>query len=425
MNRRYFFASALPALAANAQKKAAASERLRVGLIGCGGRGRFVAGFLQKFGDVDITAVSDVASSRLDQARQELVGAYQSKSPDGYEDYRRILDRKDIDAVIVATNHHWHSAPFLEACAANKQIYVEKPLGFSIGEGRLMVEAAKKYETRAMVGTQQHGVDQFVRAVEIVRSGKLGEIPLVECWNLHPYGPRAGKHPVTAPPLGMNWDRWLGPAPMAPYQESRLRSNWWFDYSGGMMTDWATHHFDIVCWAMQAYDPIEVTCTGEKTVTKDDADCPDLIHASWRFPKFTATYRYRGFNYFHPVQNRTRDHGIIFYGTRATLIVDRYGLELWTENEKNPKEKLEDMPKPATEAVWYRAFVDYAKGLRDSPYDFEKSHRSTSVCHLANIAYHVKRPIQWNAQSEQIEHDAEANAMILAKRREGYELPKV
>jgi len=415
MRRRIFLGTAGAAMSATP------SNTLRLGLIGCGGRGRFLAAFMSRFPEVRVLAVSDPLAPRMEEAAASQKKVDGAPVPDLVADYRRILDRRDIDGVLIANTHHWHSLPFLEACQARKSIYVEKPLAFSVGEGRAMVNAAKQAGVVAMMGTQQQGVPQFQRAIELVRSGTLGPVPLIECWNLHPYGPRTGRHPPAPPPPGYDWNRWLGPAPDAPFQQSRLRSNWWFDYSGGMMTDWAVHHFDIICRAMRSYDPEWVECSGGKTVTTDDADCPDLIHATWKFPGFTATYRYRGFNFFHPIQARPRDHGIVFYGTKASVVVDRYGLELWDENK--PHQKLEEMFKPETEAAWYRAFVDAAIGRAPVPLDLEWSHRATTVCHVANIAYHTGRRLQWNGQSEQFPNDKAANRYLMAPRRKGFELP--
>ena len=405
--------------AVRADGKAAVNERVRLGFIGCGGRGRQLMPVFRGFNDVDIPVICDVNGKRMDDA-YALLG----RKPERERDYRTILDRKDIDAVVIATTEHWHGLPFIHACQAGKHVFVEKPLSHTVVEGRAMVRAAKKAGIIAMMGTQQRGQEHYPPAVEIVQSGRLGEISLVECWNCGNIG--KGLRPVVPdcdPPPYLDWDRWLGPAPMVPFNSRRLAYSFWFDYGGGMMTNWAVHHVDTILWAMKVHTPERGNCTGGRFGVTDPSDTPDTILASWEFPDFVMQYWYRGQSRFPALLSRPFDHGIAFYGNQATLLLDRYGYEVYDEKDlKRPAEKAGPTPQ---DGPWHRTFVDCVKEGRQPPVDIEQSHKATVCCHLGNIAYHTKRTIRWDGETEQILGDDEAAAMLSRTRRPGYELPEV
>lgn len=411
-------------------KGAAASKRVRLGLIGCGGRGRELLEVFREFPDVEVVAVSDVNEPRMEQAARLVAEGPQRRPPDCVVEHERILDRRDVDAVLIATTQHWHGLPFVQAAQAKKHIYVEKPLSHNVAEGRAMVDAARKHGVLAMMGTQQRGYAHYLQALEIVRSGRLGKIPLVECWNYHTSGARVGRSADGEPPPTLHWDRWLGPAPLVPYNPSRMNNSWWFDYAGGMMTNWAIHHIDIILWAMQASIPDTVVSTGGKFVVDDLADTPDTQEASWRFPGFVMQYTYRGFNNFHTVQARPQNHGICFHGTQATMVLDRSGYEIWEDRDPgksvekvdNPRHWRDGKPGNEVDGPWQREFVDCIIEGRKPPVELEQSHQATVCCHLANIAYRVGRSISWNGDNETIAGDERARALLAPPRREPYRL---
>ena len=420
-----------PALGARGQR--APSERVRLGLIGCGGRGRQLLQVFGQYADVDFPVVSDVIESRMDRAARVLVELPLRRTCRQVVDHRRVLERSDVDAVIIATTQHWHGIPFIQAAQAGKHIYVEKPLSHTVVEGRAMVRAAQKAGVIAMMGSQQRGYPHYQQAVEIVHSGRLGKIAMVECWNYHNTGHRVGRAPDAEPPPGLHWDRWLGPAPYVPFNPARLRNSWWFDYGGGMMTNWAVHHIDIILWAMQVTWPTAVACPGGKLVVDDMADTPDTIQASWRLPDFLMHYEYRGFNNFHEVFPRPQHHGICFHGNQATMVLDRSGYQIWEDRDMgrsvekvaNPRRWGDGKPGNEVDGPWQRLFVDCIKQGRRPPVDLEESHRATACCHLANIAYRVGRTIRWDARRETIPDDPQAAALLDRPRRAGYELPSV
>jgi predicted dehydrogenase len=436
-NRRQFVQSAAVAAAFGAavrtSGKTPPSGRLRLGLIGCGGRGRELLRVMQDWPDVEIPVISDVFEPRMEETAKTLRSAARPSEPERFVEYERVLERRDIDAVLIATTQHWHGLPFIQAAQAGKAIYVEKPLSHTVAEGRAMVRAAKKHGVLAMQGTQQRGYPHFRKALAIVRSGRLGKIAMVECWNYHNTGRRVGRHADSAPPPGLHWDRWLGPAPAVPFNPGRLNNSWWFDYAGGMMTNWAIHHIDIILWAMGVDSPTAVACPGGKFVVDDMADTPDTIQASWVFPDFVMQYIYRGFNNFHSLQSRPLNHGICFHGNQATLVLDRNGYELYedrkpdkpVEREENPRHWGDGKPGNEVDGPWQRLFVDCIKEGTPPPLDIESSHRATVCCHLANIAYGVGRQIAWNEQTETIVGDDQAAGLLARPRRRGYELPEV
>lgn len=436
VNRRQFVKAAATATAVvspalGASGKAPAADRLRIGLIGCGGRGRQLLEIFREFPDVEVAAVSDVIEPRMDQAAGVLAKGPRPQKPDRYVHHERILDRRDVDAVIIATTQHWHGLPLIQAARAGKHVFVEKPLSHTVLEGRAMVEAADKAGIVAMMGTQQRGYAHYQQAIEILHSGRLGKIALVECWNYHNTGRRVGRAADSQPPAGYHWDRWLGPAPRVPFNRSRLNNSWWFDYAGGMMTNWAIHHVDVILWAMGVGRPRTVVCPGGKLVVDDLADTPDTTEASWRFGEFVMQYRYRGFNNFHVVQTRPHHHGICFHGNRATMVLDRSGYEIWEDSDPNksvekvanPRYWGDGKPGNEVDGPWQRTFVDCVKQGTRPPVDLEASHRATVCCHLANIAYRVGRQIRFDGGTETILDDAAASRLLSRPRRKGFELP--
>ena len=379
----------------------------------------------RQYPDVDIPVVSDVIEPRMAEAAKLIQAGEHAQKVDQVVEHERILERKDIDAVIIATTQHWHGRPFIQAAQAGKHIYVEKPLSHTVAEGAAMVKAAEKYPVIAMMGTQQRGYEHYQKALAIIHSGRLGKIPLVECWNYHDTGSRVGRSADGDPPPGYHWDRWLGPAPKVPFNRSRLNNSWWFAYAGGMMTNWAVHHIDIILAAMKASAPTAVNCSGGKFVVDDMADTPDTIEASWEFPNFVMQYRYRGFNNFHTIPSRPHHHGICFHGDKATMVLDRSGYEIWEDSDPArsvEKETTLDTIVTASRATKSTArgsglFLDCIKEGRQPPLDLRQSHEATVCCHLANIAYLSGRKVHWNAEQEEIVNDANAAAMLARSRR--------
>jgi predicted dehydrogenase len=433
-NRREALKLAAAAVSSLAPSQASGLDRVRLGVIGSGNRGQALMRAFTLCPEVEITAISDVNEPVMDQALAVLDKLPGRFRPAKFVEYESILQRKDVDAVLIATPEQWHGLPFILACQAGKHIYCEKPVSHNVVEGRRMVQAARKSGVIAQVGTQQRASPHFRRAMEIVQSGRLGQISKVHCWNTQQPGTRYRLVPDSEPPAGLHWDRWLGPARKVPFNAMRIAEHrLWMDYAGGEMTDWGAHHLDIIMGAMRASAPEAVTCTTKRFNREEAGDAPDFHEAMWDFPGFVLTYSFSKLADFHWAR-RPYDHGICFNGSEATLIVDRYGFDIWTTKDRLKDSVLvETMPREnpdeRTNVVgldrWARQFVDAVRKGGPSPLDIEESHRSTVPCLLANIAARTGRRLKWRAEDETIPGDPEASAQLSEPRRKGYELPLV
>lgn len=342
VNRREFLQGAMAAavaaghtptlLAARGQSApaAAAGDRLRVGIIGCGTRGNQVANDWMKHPDSLFVAAADVAKGRLDQTAAKIAQV-QGQAPDTYEDYRRILDRKDVDAVLIATPDHWHSPMTVEACAAGKDVYVEKPVSNEIDAALKMIEAARTHKRIVQVGLQQRSWHHFQEAAALFQSGALGTL-ITHCTMSPP--PSGGGAPfqlpppeeAQAPPADLNWDLFQGPARRKAYLPTRQR-NWrsYWDYGGGTVTDWGVHLTDVMLWYLGADSTTPILTSGSAQYIRSRRDperVPDTFSVTWQFDRFVATLT----NAVVPgATNATERYGNYFFTDRAVLQVNRLG----------------------------------------------------------------------------------------------------
>jgi predicted dehydrogenase len=370
---------------------------------------------------VEIAAVCDVYEPNLDVAAEMTDG-----KAERCKDFRRLVDRKDLDFVIVATPDHWHALPMVAACNAGKDVYCEKPVSLTIREGRKMVEAARHNKRVVQVGTQQRSGTHFQKAVELVRAGTLGKVSFVRCWNYlnqYPFG--MGNPSDSAPIAGLDWDLWLGPAPKVAYNRNRFLGTfrWFWDYSGGMLTDWGTHLIDVVHWAMNVDAPLTASAAGGKLHIEDNRETPDTLEVTYEYPGFLLNYSYRVLNG-RGLDGKT--YGIQFHGTRGTLFVDREGWELFPERSPDESLPLSEKPQRSDGSPQHYPhvlnFLECLKSRALPASDIEIAHRSTSACHLGNIAYKVKRKIAWDAKAEKVVGDAEADTLAGKEYRKPWTL---
>lgn len=404
-------------------------ERIRVGLIGCGGQGKSDLAAFLRLPDVECPAVADVDDRHLAEGLK-LVAEAGGKSPQGYGDYRRILERKDIAAVIVATPDHWHALNAIHACEAGKDVYVEKPLATTIAEGRAMVQAARRYGRIVQVGTQQRSAGHFRDAVNFVRSGKLGRIRMTRAWAYLDWKSRMGNPPDEPVPPGVDYDMWLGPAPAKPFNPMRFHQNfrWFWDYSGGLATDWGAHMIDVVMWAM-GEDPVGAMALGGKYGFPDDIrETPDTQQSIVEFPGFSMLWEHMIGCGVGPWQ---REHGCEFHGENGILIVDRGGWEVVSETDRfrQPERVLRMMPTPRQPGSadfhfeHVRNFIECVKSRNRPAADVELGHKSVVAAHLGNIAVRLRRYVRWDARAEQIVGDPEAQALAGRTYRSPWALP--
>jgi predicted dehydrogenase len=409
--------------AAGAEAKPGPNETVNMALIGCGGRGRGVMREHMAVPGVRMIAVCDVNEPRMTAARQEAGG----EKVLTYHDYRKLLENKEIDAVIVGTNGHWHVLPTIDACKAGKDVYVEKPLGTSIGEGRAAVEAARKYDRIVQIGTQQASWEHYQRAAEVVRSGKLGEISEVKVWDMDYQYPGFGAPPDGDPPPGLDWDFWVGPSPAQPYNPNKIACHYWFfDFGGGWQLDWAVHHYQIVNWCMGVTEPIAATALGGFMCFEQPCNTqwPDTFSGICEYGPgpvakqgFLLQYTYRG-----GCRREQRSHGKLFFGTEASMIVDRSGYTITAESRGDRKlgEEIESFRGKGPNHA--EVFIQNVRNHTKPFADVEAGHHASNPGHLMNIAWKVGRKIRWDGREEQVVGDEEANALVTKKYRKPWKL---
>jgi len=428
MNRRDLFKSAALA-GALAQARGApaplANDRIGIGVVGCGGMGRMDLADFQKQPEAEIVALCDVYQTNLQEALQLTDGKART-----YSDFRKLLDDRRVDAVVVATPDHWHPLIAVAACDAGKDVYVEKPISNVVREGRLMVEAARRTKRIVQVGLQQRSGSHFQRVAEIVRSGDLGEIHYVQTW-IHETSPPEGigTPPDSEPPADLDYDFWLGPAPKVPFNSARFLGNWrsFSAYGGGRITDWGVHLVDIVHMAMGVDAPRAVTASGGKLYLHDRRDTPDTHEVTWEYPGFLLHYTCILHNsYGHngdPGHKPFGSYGIQFHGTRGTLFVDRAGYRVAPQMKSHTEPggissraayddltgvsmyyDLEGVAGRGTTSVQHvphvQNFLKCVKARELPVADIEIGHRSTTACHLGNIALRVDQKLHWDSQQE-------------------------
>ena len=393
-----------------------ANEKIVVGCIGTGGRGQYVMSMFRRFDDTTIECVCDVNLKIAEKGREAAGGEAKV-----VQDFRKLLEIKDIDAVIVAPNGHWHPLPAIYACQAGKDVYLEKPVSITPREGGAVVKAARNNNRVVQVGTQQRNIPHYQQAVEIIQSGQLGTVNMVETFNLE-NRPKEGLgfQPDSTPPPDLDWDLWLGPSPKVPYNVNRIRGHYFYwDYAGGWQSDWAVHHNDVVHWAMKVDGPLSCCATGGKYWIQDSTEMPDTLEAAYEYPGFMLIYRLR-FSNGNLRRINGHNYGNIFYGTKGTLFLDRGGFDVVPEGDA-----MEPMHADGEEIVHphVREFLDCVKSRKLPSADILTGHRSSVPGELANISYRVGRKIRWDVETERIIGDPEADALCLKPYRKPWSLP--
>jgi predicted dehydrogenase len=385
-----------------------AAERIRIACIGLGNQGGGNMGRVLK----NVVAVCDVDRDRLAKAAavaEKAVGKVEAVT-----DYRRLLDRKDIDAVVVTTPDHWHALITADACAAGKDVYCEKPLSLTIAEGRAMVKAARKHNRIVQTGSQQRSDAKFRQACELVRSGKIGKVRTVRVGipGVNFKGPGVAD---SDPPAELDYDLWLGPAPKRPYNAKRVHYNFRFfwDYSGGQMTNWGAHHLDIAQWGLGMDESGPVAAEGKARYHKDGLfEVPE-------FCEVTLTYA----DGVKIICGQGEKGGTLFEGEKGKIFVTRGKIEA------DPAELL-TAPRSESDVRLYASDSHFGNWLdcirtRKAPIcDVEIGHRSATVCHLANIALRTGRKITWDPAKEEIVGDPEAAKLVSRPYREPFKLPE-
>jgi predicted dehydrogenase len=449
MRRRTFLrGTALAAAAPRLEKAAAPNDRLGVGIIGCGGMGRVDLRDFQVQPDTDIRAVCDVFRPSAEQACAMTGGKAEI-----YGDYRRVLDRKDVDAVVVATPDHWHALITVNACEAGKDVYVEKPVSHNVREGRIMVEAARRHKRVVQAGIQQRSGTHFQRAVKAVQDGRVGQVHFAQCWNHNYSASRQGMGfpKDTQPPADLDWDFWLGPAPAVPYNSARRNFRVFWDYAGGELTNWCVHLLDVVHWALGLDAPLSVTSSGGKWYFEDCRECADTQEVVWEYPnRLLVRYSTLAHNSYgpngHPGNKSFGSYGVLLQGTKGTLFIDRAGYELTPQMEmhldKDAHTSTQGYDDLVGNGLYFtgetggekgvtsqqhlphvRNFLDCMKTRETPAGDIEIGHKSTVPCLIGNIALRTGMKLLWDARAEKFTNSAEANRMLTRPYRAPWTLP--
>ncbi len=423
--RNFVGASVSASVAAGAARAAAVapSDKVRIGLIGCGGISKADSNAFLEHPECEIVTICDVDDAMI-AATQKRLTDENRKSPDAVKDYRRVIDRKDVDVCIICTPDHWHALPAIAAFQAGKDAYVEKPLAVTVNESRVVRDAAKKYNRIAQMGTHWRSGQHYAEAVEMVRSGKLGKVRQVRCFAYLDWITDCGNPPDSAPPAGVDYDMWLGPAPLRPFNKNRFHFNfrWFWDYAGGLMTDWGVHLINIALWAMGPEWPKSVVSSGGKYALKDNSETPDTQITIYDFPSYTLIWE-------HQVQcglgPDRREHAVIWTGTEATLILDQWGWELIAEPKKRSsvvEMKRKADPKELVRAKHARNFLDCVKSRQAPVENLDVGHHVSAVAMLGDVALRSKSRIEWDAENSRILNNEDANRLLFRPYRAPWKL---
>jgi predicted dehydrogenase len=429
------------ATALSAGRVLGANDRVRVGFIGLGNRGDQVLDAFLAHKDCQVAAVCDIYQPYAEFAAKKSGG-----DPKQYRDYQKLLQQKDLDAVVVATPDHWHVLQAIHACQADKDVYVEKPLSRYVDEGRAMVKAARKSNRIVQVGIQRLSSDFATQAAELIRGGAIGKVSVVRCFHVQNEWPKGiGSPPDGEAPKDFDWDAWCGPAPKPRYNLNRTfyRFRWFYDYSGGQLTNFGVHYLAQIHRSLGVEAPKAVVAIGGKFVNYDDREVPDTMEVVWHYPgDVLVTFSQFNANGAAPAG---RPCEIEFRGTKGTMYFSTSGYEIVPEvvtpNEfaaRTPLDREKERgwrkgAKPLIEAKKVtgrmkdadhaRNFLDCVKSRKAPSCDVEYGHRCTSAALIADVAHRTRSYLEWDAKKEQFTNSEAANKMLVHKYRKPYELP--
>lgn len=414
----------VPASALASPRQVGPNDRLQIALIGAGGMGLGNLANCAAHQDVTVTAICDVWQARRDAA----CATYPTAKP--YADYREVFQQSDVDAVIIATPPHWHCRMAVDACAAGKDIFLQKPMSLHVSETLAIKEAVKRHQRISQIGTQIHATDNYRRVVERVRSGQLGPIGVVRTFNVMNQGPEGiGNPPSSEPPAGLDWNVWVGPAPMCSYNPLITQDAYtncsFMKFSGGWTPGMAPHIVDLPFWALELGAPLRTSCTGGRHIIQDAGDAPDVQEAVWQFPSVTMTWSMSVVNSFGFDFGRgspARRLGIYFHGVNGTLYAD-YGMhEVVPEGERLTNVE----PPPQTLAAspgHEREWLDCLR-TRQQPSCCVDYHANIDLAlNLANLSWRIGRDIRWDPETNKIVQDPEATRLARPEYREPWRFP--
>ncbi|MGE3778371.1 MAG: Gfo/Idh/MocA family protein, partial [Pirellulaceae bacterium] len=394
-----------------------AKERLQVALIGCGGRGTGVAAEFAQLDGVELRYVCDPDASRAAAAAKRWGQATVSS------DFRRALDDKSVDAVIVATPDHWHAPAAILSCAAGKHVYVEKPCSHSFREGRWLVDAARRAGVRVQHGTQSRSIDLIHHGVQLLREGAIGKVLVAKAWNVQ-QRPPIGRASPSQPPSGVDYDLWVGPAPFLPYQSNRFHYtwHWWYNFGTGDMGNDGVHEIDIARWGLGVdTHPSTIQSIGSKYAYDDDQQFPDTQFAIFDYPGDGHVGSKRQLQFEMRLWSRYGlegiDNGNAFYGTDGWMLLSKRGVLKLFDERNRPREVPGSPPRLSSH---FQNFADAVRGRGTLRAEIEVGHLSAALCHLANVSARLGRTLHFDPTAERVDGDDEAQQMLARTYRDGH-----
>jgi predicted dehydrogenase len=418
LDRRRFLQSsasslaALPALTA-AGAAARPNEKITLAIMGVRSRGRDLTRGFAGFEDVEIAYVIDPDENVVAPALKEAEKR-QKRTPRVEKDVRKVLDDKSVTALAVAAPDHWHALATVWACQAGKHVYCEKPASHNLVEGRRMVEAARKYERVVQLGTQRRSGAHFQSAAEFVRSGKLGKVPFARTW-IAGNRKSIGHLPDGPVPAGVDYNLWLGAAPERPFNPNRFHYNWhWnWDYGTGELGNNGIHALDVARWILGLDAPQRITAGGGKYFYDDDQITPDTMVVTYDFPGTCLIWEHR---IWAKTGLEGESFGIVLYGEKGTLHFDKKGWHV--SDGVEAADQTSEIERPHL-----RNFLDCLRSGKRPNADIEEGHKSTRLCHLGNVAFRVGRTLRFDASTETIPGDDEANRLLSRTYRKPFVMP--
>lgn len=422
--RRDFLRSATLAAAAgmaatthvSAQENAKKAP-VRLAVMGLNSRGKGLLSTFCSFPEVEIAYLCDPDSKTFPDALK-VVAAKGKAVPKVVADFREALADPQVTALVCAAPDHWHALATILACQAKKDVYVEKPVSHNIREGQAMVAAARKNERVVQAGTQRRSATDLMEAVKVIRAGKLGDVNMVRTW-ITSERPQIGKVQPSAPPENLNFDLWAGPAPADHYKTNLVHYHWhWrWDYGTGECGNNGIHAMDVARWGLGVEYPDMVSCGGGKYFFDDDQETPDTQLATFDFPNACIQWEHRTWTK-RGIDGQT--YGVEFYGTDATLLVSSSGWKMYKDEKEIQKHEGSDM-----ERAHIKNFLDCVVSREKPNGDIEIAHRSTQMCHLANIAWRTRSTVKFDGANGEIIDNPAAAALMGRTYRKGFELPVI
>jgi predicted dehydrogenase len=443
ISRRTFAAAAagLATTALSADRVSGANDRVRLGFIGLGNRGDQVLDAFLTHSDAEVVAVCDIHQPYLDFASRKI-GA----GPQQFKDYRKLLEAKDLDAVVVATPDHWHALMTVDACRAGKDVYCEKPLSLYVAEGRAMLTAARDNKRVVQCGIQRMSSAMAAEAAAVIRSGGIGKVTVVRAFHVQNEWPKGiGRTPDEDPPKDFDWDAWTGPAALSKYNKNRTfyRFRWFYDYSGGQLTNFGVHYLSQIHRSLGVEAPKAVAAIGGKFADYDNREVPDTMEVLWHYPGDTLVT----FSQFNAsgAPPAARPCEIEFRGTKGTMYFSTGGYEVVPESvtpnefaartpvDRNVEKGWRTGAKAEIEAKKVagkmldadhaRNFLDCVKSRKTPTCDMEYGHRCTTAALVAGIAHRTKSFLTWDAKAEAFVDNAAANKLLAPEYRKPYKFP--